>query len=848
MRLSQQFFEFLENRKLSCPTGRPLYSYRCTAREFEELRVVLQGELPPTIGYQNHFWRALFCLYVAEWWNRNHTGGPWKWGHALESVGAAVLAPGEAGYVYLGEVVVKGLKVWRRNVLTSSCRNLYLFTLACEGGLPMGMVGDTTRQSSLRTYFRKILEVIDRGSEEQFREYTELFASHLPRSLRQDVVYELSTKLLMEVHRLAQIIDNDSDPVEWLDSNHPDWKNALPLRLTENTARSFMRALLGHAVAVQRNYGTRIQWRRNLRRYGRGWVLEGGWALPRRVTEPQMRELFADLFKADLGTPHGPSHCELGSESPDGDYVGLAIGMRVERDGATVFDLDPKQGYALVTRGVGAARGRALVVRTGSIKAIACGAEGTTELGPGPWVFEDEDSEGVARYFGEGVSKIGRSSILVACTADALWEPGEGASVEECGRLEGMGRIVYRVSGSALLLCTLGNDPEELVEIRFRTGAGGVITGGSYSLTGPILRGTVGKATIYEGVPKLRWYPSDPEQPPRTIEATDIRWRPQHQDTRSWCRDPSSCLGDVILRYSVDGVPVYQGKMCVAPRHATIITRPSASEVGSVELRNWQASTVTAHAALDSSTEMSARLANGTATVSVPSNTDPQQLISIDCQWPALSIAGSSKTPSVFRRRAKLQVTPPVLSAQFRASDGRAIPWDSTLTLEQLAMVRADVFLPGHHADTFVEASYRGSSNVPTEWLRWRIEIDPETGKGELELYAVQSRLEAVLNSSETLDGEFVLRILVNGVTFPQRSRIVCRRFDSTIVFDRARDILYLGPERPWRDLDPERLQVNVGCLSRAEKDLVEVEWDGGMGWSLARTIHDSELTGQESA
>ena len=74
-------------------------------------------------------WNPMFCLYAAEWWRRNYSSGPWSWDGIYESIGWQSVTSHERS-----ERVANGLKWWKRTVFKREGRNLFLVTIACEGG------------------------------------------------------------------------------------------------------------------------------------------------------------------------------------------------------------------------------------------------------------------------------------------------------------------------------------------------------------------------------------------------------------------------------------------------------------------------------------------------------------------------------------------------------------------------------------------------------------------------------------------------------------------------------------------------------------------------------------------
>src|SRR5437867_1024655 len=131
--------EFLERRDHSQPTGQPLYSYRMTLSEFEELERMLKemmSECLPVaplglIARKMPFFPSLFVIYAAEWWRRRYDGSGWSWEPIVESLGAPTDGWNQA---QRSECVETGLREWHLRLSDiHGCR--FLASVAFHGGL-----------------------------------------------------------------------------------------------------------------------------------------------------------------------------------------------------------------------------------------------------------------------------------------------------------------------------------------------------------------------------------------------------------------------------------------------------------------------------------------------------------------------------------------------------------------------------------------------------------------------------------------------------------------------------------------------------------------------------------------
>ena len=201
-----------------------------------------------------------FCLWAAEWWHRNYEEGPWSWRPLLAELGRVDFAPGEPRYFELQSVVARGLEAWNRRVLRVGSTRAFLSTLACEGGLPMKVI--LRGHTPLRSYFRGVLEEYRLFGSAGIppSELAERVRDRLPKAWRQDVVYQLSGELIAEVWRLQRELGDTETPVRDLDRRRPTWRDGLPLRVTDDVARTLLNGLLLDAAEVARGGRIRVRW------------------------------------------------------------------------------------------------------------------------------------------------------------------------------------------------------------------------------------------------------------------------------------------------------------------------------------------------------------------------------------------------------------------------------------------------------------------------------------------------------------------------------------------------------------------------------------------------------------
>lgn len=214
------------------PDGRAIYRYRLSSEDYERLRLELVTRLPTeNLGRGHSSLDSLFCLFAAEWWRRKYEGGAWSW-HGVR----AALHIDDSTDNSLRNAVKIGLEHFDRPLIRDAHgRRRFVMTLACEGGLPLRMLG--ANGSRIRRYFKAILDdfhAMGMNGHECGVELESVAAVNdgaLPALLRNDVVHRLAGTLVAAVWRLRTRIDAESaeNPISQLNRSVPDWRDDLPL-------------------------------------------------------------------------------------------------------------------------------------------------------------------------------------------------------------------------------------------------------------------------------------------------------------------------------------------------------------------------------------------------------------------------------------------------------------------------------------------------------------------------------------------------------------------------------------------------------------------------------------------
>jgi hypothetical protein len=763
--------DFLASRQLPGPTGRPLYTYRCTEEELDSLQRALKAELPGAAARRRvgPLSAQAFCLWAAEWWSANHAGGPWRWEDLLAALGLEILRPGESGYGYLCEIVTAGLQEWKRPLLRTGNGRAFLITLACEGGLPLKLL--MREQAGLRRYFRALLE--------EFRVYAaagipehELaarVAGQLPRSLRQDVVYELSGRLISHVRALQAEIGGAADPVAELDRTRPDWRDELPLRVRDEVAGTLLKGLLADATAIARGGSTQVRWVRWLEGAAGEWIMRGELRLPTSLSREELGVLFGLHDDAAV-----PTRFELALR-PDGGMVrghALAAERRVADLPRVVLERVP--GAAETICGEGAARGHALLLRSLGVQAECRAFHGASPLSDLPWIWVPV--AGTARYelAGQGSASVAASHALVA-VADGtkpVVEWHEGAW-EVQGRLTEFGRDVYRLRGSARFV-----DDEDGAVYVVRTGEDHSDGGPEFVLQGR--RREVGRDStpVFVGVPELR--ERSDLGTTRAVAAANVWWKPDGP-AHGWVPLARGCVGDGRVRYVCDGAVRYLARIKIFPAESAIRFLPGNGLAGDIEFSGF-APTAIHVLGPEGLTSCTAR-EGGVDRLHLESPFPLPSSVEIEIEWRD-------------RGRLRLSLPYPARGTGFQPADGSSLPHASVLPLGRLSGVRATAMVPDRGARFHVEGTFLGDDSTALTGmaLSFRVPMEPlDEGRFELDLGRVEH--EARLRLSRSGDPSSKVRLFVasNDVSNLTQPLIRVTLFDLAFEPDEAAGVLRVG-------------------------------------------------------
>ena len=746
--------QFYAARNLEGPNGQPLYRYHISPSEFDGLRDLLSLQLGDPTGGRHRIPPSVamsFCLWAAEWWHRNYEAGPWKWEPLLDHLGHQEFAPDGVRYPELKGLVARGLAGWGRQLLKVGRSRAFLSTLACEGGLPMKLI--LREGTHLRSYLKSVLEEyrLFGSSGVPLHELAERVRHYLPRAWQQKVVYQLSGELIAEVWRLQRELGDTETPVVDLNRTRPCWRDELPVRVTDDIARTLLNGLLLDAAKVARGGRIRLRWNVNLVPVGEdtenSWELQGAFELPATLGEAAFRQIFELDQDSEI-----PYHFELGVEIAGQPFGALAVGTERRT---------PERGRFFGLEGLSAARKvasrnlqrpRTIVARTVVEMLRSNHFHGATGLSDLPWVFvptePSEDTRQSCRLAGQGSVKRREPWVLVAVSTDTETELGENGEAEPVGsaRNESQRRI-YRVMGKVAFIAENGS--RATVETRAETDTGNV----EYHLLGRERTFGRGAATAFRGGPVLREVREGEFQgqvPERHLQwkpdCPGGKWRPYSTEAG----DAILAVGSGLLRFAMNDDVRYSTRASILPKGADIRIVPSTDPTrGEVWLDGFGEVTAGVSAA-DRIITRAHRRGNDfclelEAVDSVPDD------ITVCVDWKG-------------QGRIALPLPFPVKRAVFIGRDGSKLPNRARVPERALSGMTAEVVAP-YAAEFEVHGLYSGRDAAALRHRRGMITRRFQarsTGYYDLDLSSLQREVTERLELSEDPHGTVKLDVFSN--------------------------------------------------------------------------------------
>lgn len=520
--------------------GRPLYTYRISNADFDELR----EEVRRDVRNRRHRGSsaARFCLYAAEQLCRAYQGGPWAWRIVLDPAG---WHPADGD---LRATVQEGLRYWQRPIVATKNQHLLLGTLICEGGLPLNVVAHE-HERHIKLFFRALIRHAERH-QVSARSFVEEQLPLLPLGFRNDTVAELSWRVADAIVALRACIPDQhaGDPIAYLNSRDAGWHVDLPLRIDDDTLQEFLRGLLAQPPE-RRQVQSPVEVLTVLHR-----------SAPQRVErraivlEDATVAAMSQLLGLSVTSLHAHARMTISLVTVHGERHPVAIARlgddlasyRLER-----LPLSPIRHEPSVEE-------RVLISATVGDQEIACGwvPGGEPLLGDVPWVFEGGEPP-VAKLLGQGSVRSDSSELWLLVPASVVVSSDRGTVRRVAEATQPLDRDIVSVTGTAI--CRTDDDAWTVMA---SAPAGAERR---FLLAGSLARAGFSGSEYWDGLPTLYEIDGTGKRSPVPTDKLQVRIR----GTPQW-RPWGSTIGDLEIRVREGSETVFRSRLTSLPARTKI--------------------------------------------------------------------------------------------------------------------------------------------------------------------------------------------------------------------------------------------------------------------------------------
>ncbi|AOW50956.1 TPA: hypothetical protein JBB06_05230 [Legionella pneumophila subsp. pneumophila] len=707
--------------------GRPLYAYRLTEHQFNELEKLLRKNLTKNTKYgilgmlvdSSAQFCSLFVLYAAEWWRRRFDGSRWSWEPILLDLG---VDKDSWSASQRENCIIEGLKRWRLR-LSNTDGLRYLGTIAVQGGLPMQLLADA--KGSIGRILRNVLKLATHGTELNIiLNWVESLHEELPKSYQKKDVYLLLAEviaILLALKKEAQLT-NSLEAVDKLNKIIPNWRERFPLPIDDNEIKGLLEQLI-RDVASERN--DRCQPLFSVERYldcqnEEIWQLRSTVFLPDKISTNDIYKQFDINEEIIL-----PRILEIVIEVSN--WHRSVTARRIAGQNLYFLNQSPFE-----LKGDFAADEHMMSLRTMDGARWIIALRNGSELNSGlPWVFEKmkETFPRLIRQGGGGVKSV-EAFIAVPCgwILNAL----SGSRCIQISYIEEPEREVYLVNGEVRVLDGLG---------RFWTIKTGRADSNdeSFYWSGDRMWGEFIRPPLaFLGKPKLYKFSGETSYP---IQDTSVTWT------------QGRILGFIEAYYAEHHEEKVRSKMVILPSEAKIDIKPESLDHGVIYLRHWRVAN--ANLSKDSKIELCVKNEGDSLVLSCNSITNrPPEWFEVNLSW-------ESNTAT-----AKVRLPFPAKGARCFDPSGAVLPSESWVSIKHLAGYRIIIISPPH---AFVELCLRlrhtSDPHKDHEFRRPLRSFGSNSVQKEIRLQDYSEDIENLLAADELLDAWVEASILIERQT-----------------------------------------------------------------------------------
>ncbi|MEI6745872.1 MAG: STY4851/ECs_5259 family protein [Methylococcaceae bacterium] len=542
--------------RMSIPDGRPLYAYKCTEKKYLELKsMVLKLLLADLKNESAKQVPAIFCLYAAETFSREHTGGIWTWETVFHPLGMDI-----PDRNVIEHWVKNGLNWWCRPLLLGqNGYRRFLVSIACEGGLPLRLLENDS--AAINHFFRSILEnyhAMGCGGLEAAQQVAVLNAYRLPPVLRQDVVFRLSGELISSVVDLQTKyeIGRVKNPIAVLDEKDFNWRKTLPLMVEDGVAETLFNGLLKRSDQLARATNAKLRWIGKLHQTESGYKIEKVLELPEIVSG----ELVQQWLGQNSEPPPPRLQFVLNTNSGSQTIARLTLCAGSGETARYRRELLRKDGVRLFNEEV--SEFHSLFLHDGQKEHPLDVKSGESWNEALPWIFTEKSATNEFEFFGEGSVRTKEEKVFVLANETLKPHAFGGGSFEVLAYIQELNRTVWRVVGEVDFIT------EELDRYRIACKSEDDLSE-SCQIVGDVLIEVNNFQPVYRGLPNIKIGNVKNKNCYRT------QWRAVN-GAKNWqdCDFDDLAFGNVWLRLQnkEDKTEIYRRKILVVPKTFRIET------------------------------------------------------------------------------------------------------------------------------------------------------------------------------------------------------------------------------------------------------------------------------------
>lgn len=254
MRELLQFYKkFLSDRELNEFDGRILCRYQMSNNEFLVLENLLKRITLANPDKLTTIIPALFVLYTSESWRRNFSGDHWTWMTVLNNLNQGDLKSIRNKYVK------KGFRFLKRELRKTENATRYLGSIAIESGIPIKILEN--EQNNLTGVIKDIFKSLENAISNKvpIELVKNIALNRLPITYHNDrfflLLYDFSKAL--QSLSIKYKLEDLNNPMAYLDQNHADWKNELPIVINQQN-KNFFNTLLSDVAEITRTINNKL--------------------------------------------------------------------------------------------------------------------------------------------------------------------------------------------------------------------------------------------------------------------------------------------------------------------------------------------------------------------------------------------------------------------------------------------------------------------------------------------------------------------------------------------------------------------------------------------------------------